>query len=80
MKKEEKRIPFFAKFLENQLKKEDDVKGGSGSITTPLGDVPVTLKYPSDSDEITSNKNDIAVTLKYPSDGDEVTSPKLDNY
>lgn len=58
--KEEKKVPFFAKFLENQLKTENDLKGG---ITHPKKDV-YTLKYPSDSDEYQ--------TMKYPSDSDEI--------
>jgi len=43
--------PFFARLLETQ--ELDEVTGGGG---------PITLKYPSDSDE---------QTLKYPSDSDD---------
>ena len=55
MKKTKK--PFFAKFLENQIKKDKlkETKGGRPDVTS---------KYPSDNDEFD-------VTLKYPSDGDE---------
>lgn len=66
--------PFFAAFLENQLRKtaETSVQGGA------------TLKYPSDLEEAQTNKYpsdqedaatkptaDIRHTDKYPSDGDE---------
>ena len=54
MKKTKK--PFFAKFLEKQITKnnQEEAKGGLGQ----------TNKYPSD-------KDDYDVTMKYPSDGDE---------
>lgn len=48
----EGRKPFFARLLESQ-----DLEKASGGYR------PVTLKYPSDSDEL--------YTLKYPSDKDE---------
>ncbi|EAY24950.1 microviridin/marinostatin family tricyclic proteinase inhibitor [Microscilla marina] len=55
MKKNVKK-PFFAKFLENQVKEE--------SLTNAKGGTCIqTRKYPSDSDEY--------VTMKYPSDNDE---------
>jgi hypothetical protein len=56
---DEKKAPFFARFLESQELPEvkTDVKAGKGP---PL----VTMKYPSDSDEYD-------VTMKYPSDGDD---------
>ena len=57
----QKKVPFFAKFLEKQIEDQTEVKGGT--ITHPKKDVFVTLKYPSDSDEY--------VTMKYPSDSDE---------
>lgn len=54
--------PFFAKFLENQVKNLKDIKGGNGTVVTnqmkesnsatnPRMDTVVTMKYPSDSDE-----------------------------
>lgn len=57
MKKNVK-TPFFAKFLENQVKEENltNAKGGKEPIFQ-------TMKYPSDSDEYQ--------TMKYPSDNDE---------
>ena len=60
--KNQKQVPFFAKFLEKQLKEDSDLKGGK--ITKPKLDIFHTLKYPSDSDE---NQ-----TMKYPSDSDEI--------
>jgi hypothetical protein len=55
---DEKKTPFFARYLEGQEHPEvkTDVKAGKGP---PF----VTLKYPSDVDE--------DVTLKYPSDDDD---------
>lgn len=49
MKKKNSKKPFFASFLEKQVKEPGKVKGG-GSVTSALQD-RVTLKYPSDSDE-----------------------------
>ncbi len=62
--KNQKKVPFFAKFLETQVKDEDEVKGGKLKITKPMLDVVQTMKYPSDSDE--------HQTMKYPSDSDEL--------
>ncbi len=57
---DEKKTPFFARFLEGQEHPEvkTDVKAGKGP---PF----VTLKWPSDDDELEH-------TLKYPSDQDEI--------
>ncbi|MFT5823312.1 MAG: hypothetical protein ACI8ZM_004573 [Crocinitomix sp.] len=60
--KNQKQVPFFAKFLEKQVKEDKDLKGGK--ITKPAFDLVQTMKYPSDSDE--------HVTMKYPSDSDEI--------
>jgi len=60
--KDQKQVPFFAKFLEKQIKEENGVKGGK--ITKPKLDIFHTLKYPSDSDE--------DQTMKYPSDSEEI--------
>lgn len=54
--------PFFAAFLENQLKETEKVNGGKSgskdvtnrsldSVTNPSRDTHQTMKYPSDSDE-----------------------------
>ncbi|PQA90601.1 serine endopeptidase [Chryseobacterium shigense] len=61
-----KKKPFFASFLEKQLKDPETVKGG-GVITIPERDVitkPVV-------DNVTSPQDDLMVTMKYPSDGDD---------
>ena len=63
MRKKEKK-PFFASFLEKQLENPEGIQGGAtkpmadivtipekDSVTLPSVDGPVTLKYPSDSDE-----------------------------
>jgi len=66
--------PFFAKFLENQLKKEAEpnVKGGATlKYPSDLEDA-LTNKYPSDKeDDVTKPALDVLHTDKYPSDGDE---------
>lgn len=54
--------PFFAKFLENQMKDTEKVRGGNGEITAPLRDLIVKPTKPS---------LDTHQTMKYPSDGDE---------
>ncbi|MCT2405972.1 microviridin/marinostatin family tricyclic proteinase inhibitor [Chryseobacterium antibioticum] len=64
--KNSKKKPFFASFLEKQLKDPETVKGG-GVITIPERDVitkPVV-------DNVTSPQDDLMVTMKYPSDGDD---------
>ncbi len=66
--------PFFAKFLECQIKEEDRVKGGI-DLTTKIKDFDQTMKAPSDDDENVTHKypsdGDENVTHKYPSDNDE---------
>ncbi|KPH11013.1 MULTISPECIES: microviridin/marinostatin family tricyclic proteinase inhibitor [Chryseobacterium] len=62
--KDSKKKPFFASFLEKQLKEPQKVKGGT-DITIPERDSvyspgPVTMK-----------PTDMAYTQKYPSDGDD---------
>lgn len=54
--------PFFAKFLENQMKETDKVKGGAGDFTSPSKDLIVKPTKPT---------LDTHHTMKYPSDGDE---------
>ncbi|MGD1949194.1 MAG: microviridin/marinostatin family tricyclic proteinase inhibitor [Leptolyngbyaceae cyanobacterium] len=61
-------IPFFARYLENQITQdlsEEEAKEIGGGAS-PL----VTFKTPSDIDEIATPKKNY-VTQKYPSDGDE---------
>jgi hypothetical protein len=68
--------PFFASFLENQLKEDSTQRiqgGGDPSPTSVTADVPHTLKYPSDQeDNPTAKTTDLYQTMKYPSDNDEV--------
>ena len=54
--------PFFAKFLENQMKDAEKVQGGGGEITSPRKDLIVQPTKPT---------MDTHHTLKYPSDGDD---------
>ncbi|MGK6342628.1 microviridin/marinostatin family tricyclic proteinase inhibitor [Chryseobacterium sp. DT-3] len=64
--KNSQKKPFFASFLEKQLKDPETVKGG-GDITIPERDV---ITKPS-IDTVTSPADDLQVTMKYPSDGDD---------
>ncbi|MBB4805982.1 hypothetical protein HNP38_001254 [Chryseobacterium defluvii] len=74
MDKKKLKKPFFASFLEKQVKDPEKVTGGTGSITSALQDsVTSALK-----DSITSAIQDNVtrpggdhVTMKYPSDSDE---------
>ena len=52
MKKDEKKLPFFAKLLEKQVATEN-VKGGTKDTTHIGGEKKgnPTMKYPSDNDE-----------------------------
>lgn len=65
--KNSKKKPFFASFLEKQLKDPETVKGGTGIITNALED---SITKPS-IDVVTSPKDDMMHTMKYPSDGDD---------
>ncbi|OCA79054.1 serine endopeptidase [Chryseobacterium contaminans] len=67
--KKSKKKPFFATFLEKQLKDPETVKGGT-DITIPERDV---ITKPT-LDDVTSKLTDMDRTLKYPSDGDDDTS------
>lgn len=56
--KNSKKKPFFASFLEKQLKDPEKIKGGTDitipekdAVTKPIYDVAHTMKYPSDGDE-----------------------------
>lgn len=64
--KNSKKKPFFASFLEKQLKDPETVKGG-GIITIPERDVITKPIF----DNVTSPQDDLMVTMKYPSDGDD---------
>lgn len=61
--------PFFATFLEKQIKDPETVKGG-GTITSVIKDHIITTAL--EDTVVTSQINDhVNVTLKYPSDGDD---------
>jgi len=64
--KNSQKKPFFASFLEKQLKDPEKVKGGT-DITIPERDVVTKPQI----DSVTSPKDDMAHTMKYPSDGDD---------
>ncbi|HCN48790.1 MAG TPA: serine endopeptidase [Chryseobacterium sp.] len=66
--KNSKKKPFFASFLEKQIKDPETVKGGGTDIISiPERDV---ITKPA-IDVVTSPKDDMMHTLKYPSDGDD---------
>jgi len=77
----EKRKPFFAEFLENQMGEEQarNTQGGDGPYVTlkypsDEEDNPQTKKYPSDQEDNptpTKPALDLYQTMKYPSDNDE---------
>ncbi len=62
-----KAVPFFARYLENQLDElsEEEMNAVVGGCPLPpvKGGNLVTEKFPSDSDE--------AMTMKYPSDNED---------
>lgn len=62
-----KAVPFFARYLENQLdelsEEEMNAVVGGCPLSPVKGDYAVTKKFPSDSDE--------AMTMKYPSDNED---------
>ncbi|MDH6250450.1 hypothetical protein M2347_000177 [Chryseobacterium sp. H1D6B] len=59
-----KKKPFFASFLEKQLKDPQKVKGGVA--TSPIQDAITSVN----KDDVTGPGGD-QVTMKYPSDSDE---------
>ncbi|PWN70633.1 serine endopeptidase [Chryseobacterium phosphatilyticum] len=71
--KNSKKKPFFATFLEKQIKDPETVKGGTittiaiDNATSVIKDQIVTAAL---EDSVSTHKND-NVTMKYPSDGDE---------
>ncbi|MBE4947878.1 microviridin/marinostatin family tricyclic proteinase inhibitor [Chryseobacterium culicis] len=71
--KNSKKKPFFATFLEKQVKDPETVKGGgitsvlADQITSVIKDHITTTAL---EDSVTKPDND-NVTMKYPSDGDE---------
>ncbi|MGL5807900.1 MAG: microviridin/marinostatin family tricyclic proteinase inhibitor [Xenococcaceae cyanobacterium] len=81
---EKKVLPFFARYLENQLPEDlrDLSEEESESVTG--GAQVTTLKFPSDNEEsghgtVTSPfKDGLAATNKYPSDGDDRLPPDFE--
>ncbi len=70
--REERAVPFFARYLENQLSEDlDDLRELSEEeIESVTGGVQmVTLKFPSDNED--GHKPNKPMTKKYPSDGDD---------
>ncbi|KFF18629.1 microviridin/marinostatin family tricyclic proteinase inhibitor [Chryseobacterium sp. JM1] len=70
-----KKKPFFASFLEKQIKDPETIQGGAGIITDMDNDV-VTIPSKDNVtaqifDHVTSPNKDLLVTMKYPSDGDD---------
>ena len=71
--KNSKKKPFFASFLEKQVKDPETITGGgltsaaADQITSVIKDHITTTEL---EDSITKPNND-NVTMKYPSDGDE---------
>ncbi|KMQ64287.1 serine endopeptidase [Chryseobacterium angstadtii] len=66
--KNSKKQPFFASFLEKQLKDPETIKGGDTSIITNI--LKDSITKPA-VDVVTSPQDDMMHTLKYPSDGDD---------
>lgn len=62
--KNSKKKPFFASFLERQLREPEKVKGGGGPVIT----IP-------ERDVVTKPVYDMDQTMKYPSDGDDDVQP-----
>jgi hypothetical protein len=74
MKKNDKKKPFFASFLEKQIKNPEEIHGGDS--TTPRNDLVTlpnndTVTSPTFDNVTTLPSRDNVVTLKYPSDNDE---------
>ncbi|REC74658.1 serine endopeptidase [Chryseobacterium elymi] len=69
-----KKKPFFASFLEKQIKDPETIQGG-GTITTPEIDIITAPSVDNITrpvfDNVTTPSKDLLVTMKYPSDGDD---------
>ncbi|AZA49131.1 serine endopeptidase [Chryseobacterium carnipullorum] len=70
-----KKKPFFASFLEKQIKDPETVQGGGGVITNTDNDIITAPSVDNVTaqifDHVTSPNKDLLVTMKYPSDGDD---------
>jgi len=68
-----KKKPFFASFLEKQIKDPETIQGGgitstdNDIVTAPSADNVTAQVF----DHVTLPSKDLLVTMKYPSDGDE---------
>ncbi|UWX61006.1 microviridin/marinostatin family tricyclic proteinase inhibitor [Chryseobacterium oranimense] len=69
-----KKKPFFASFLEKQIKDPETIQGGgiitntdNGIVTAPSIDNVTAQIF----DHVTHPSKDLLVTMKYPSDGDD---------
>ncbi|HBV16613.1 microviridin/marinostatin family tricyclic proteinase inhibitor [Chryseobacterium carnipullorum] len=74
MEKKNSKKPFFASFLEKQIKDPEAIQGGA--VTTPVTDLVTlptrdTVSTSPLIDNATLPVRDQVVTLKYPSDSDE---------
>ncbi len=74
MSKKNSKKPFFASFLEKQVKEPETITGGTGSLTSALEDNATTQLRDSVTsslqDQLTKPGLDL-VSSKYPSDSDE---------
>ncbi|KMQ69545.1 serine endopeptidase [Chryseobacterium sp. FH2] len=76
MEKKNSKKPFFASFLEKQIKDPETIQGGSGIVTAALEDSVAPTAPLKDSVTMVTLDNATRpgydnVTMKYPSDGDE---------
>ncbi|SHG61880.1 Serine endopeptidase inhibitors [Chryseobacterium oranimense] len=69
-----KKKPFFASFLEKQVKDPETIQGG-GIISNTDNDVVTAPSIDNVTaqifDHVTHPSKDLLVTMKYPSDGDD---------
>ncbi|KMQ64285.1 serine endopeptidase [Chryseobacterium angstadtii] len=69
-----KKKPFFASFLEKQIKDPETIQGGN-IISSPDSDVITAPSIDNVTrpvfDNVTAPSKDLLVTMKYPSDNDE---------
>jgi hypothetical protein len=69
-----KKKPFFASFLEKQVKDQETIQGG-GIISNTDNDIVTAPSIDNVTaqifDHVTHPSKDLLVTMKYPSDGDD---------
>ncbi|KFF02343.1 microviridin/marinostatin family tricyclic proteinase inhibitor [Chryseobacterium luteum] len=70
-----KKKPFFASFLEKQIKDPETVQGGASISTNADNDIVTAPSVDNVTaqifDHVTAPSKDLLVTMKYPSDGDD---------